>query len=170
LRQDVDALEVLLRFVGRRLERIWRIFYVYATEVERGTGPIELTFEPEGTALLKVGGNGESLVVLEHPWQDPFGDAPSAENEAWIAQHGKWGRFDVSGEDPFSRYVGKTLTSVTSLRAAGGSLCGARLMFDGAVLDFVGVADEAYVFTEPEHDIRLAAMRVFVAEEVTTRR
>jgi hypothetical protein len=165
LMAQMDALEILLQFVGRHLVRIWRIFYVYSGDVERGTGPVEFEFD-EGSALLRVGANGESLVVLDHPWQDPFGEPQSAENEAWIAEHGRWARFNVSGESEFSSYIGRTLTSVTALRAAGGNLCGARLVFDGVALDFVGVADEAYVFTEPEHDIRLAGMRVFVAEEV----
>jgi hypothetical protein len=161
----VSALDLLKQLVGRQLVRLSRIFYICSGQVERGTGPIEFEFEGGRIVHLKVGGDGESLVVEDRPWQDPFDDPISQENEEWIAEHGKWARFDVSGWPEFMNYIGRNLTSILPLYAFGGGLCGARLVFDDQVLDFAAVADEAYVFTGPGHDLRLASMEVIVRDE-----
>lgn len=98
-------MDELLQFVGEQLIRMRRIFFSHAGVVERGAGPLELTFGT-GTVLLDVGGDGETLVLQDQPWQDPFEPGPlSAENQTWTAEHGKWTAVEVSGEPAYSIFV-----------------------------------------------------------------
>jgi hypothetical protein len=162
----MDAFDLLLRFVGEQLIRVRRIFFTHAGVAEQGAGPLELSFGT-GTVLLDVGADGETLTLRDQPWTDPFEPGPlSPENQAWIAEHGKWKAFDVSGKPSYDVFVGKALTSVKPLRVAGGNVCGVRLGFESLVVDFVGSADEALVFFADQNDLSLAARKVFVGEEV----
>jgi hypothetical protein len=163
----MDALDLLLRFVGRPLLRVRRIFFTHGQRTETRAGPLELTFSPASTLLLDVGADGETLSVTEQSWEDPFAPPTSQENEAWVVEHGKWAAFDESAQPAYGEFVGATLTSVRPLRAAGGNICGARLTFDSRVMDFVGAADEALVFLDQQHDLRLAELKVYVGEEVS---
>lgn len=49
------------------------------------------------------------------PWRDPFAPPLTEENEAWIQEHGKWGRHDVSQYAPYHYFIGKPLTSISVL-------------------------------------------------------
>jgi hypothetical protein len=163
----MDNLNEVSSFIGRRLLCIRRVFFTLGDQIERDAGPIELTFAPSGVLLLAVGSDGETLEIREDPWADPFEPPISKENQDWIAEHGKWAAFDVSAEPGYRGLIGTTLNSIKVLRAPGGNPCGLRLAFDSQVLDFVGSGDEALVFLTQQDDLMLAAMKVYVGEELS---
>jgi hypothetical protein len=153
------------QYVGQTVRRISRVFFTYQGTVSRESGPLEMWFTDGATLLLRGGGDGETLVASRSPWCDPFGEILSEENQTWIARHGRWSVFDVSGDPPYSGFVGVAVTSIQILRTDVGTICGARLEFGRKVLDFAVTADEEYVFFE-RNDIRLAEMKAYVGEKV----
>jgi hypothetical protein len=161
----MDAIDLLRQFIGRQVLGVRRIFFTHGVQIDQTAGPLELTFEANGAIVLDVGEDGEMLSICDGAWQDPFEAPLSSENEAWVAEHGKWTAFDASKEPDYKDLVGKRLNSVRPLRVAGGNVCGARLKFDSRTVDFLGNADDALVFLDEQHDLRLAEMRIYVDEE-----
>ena len=114
----MEDLKPLSHFVGRQILRIRRVFFTLGGKADRRAGPLELTFAPARTLLLDVGSDGETLIVREEPWQDPFEPPISTENHAWIAEHGQWKALDVSGNPTYARFIGTTLRSIRTMRTA----------------------------------------------------
>ena len=162
----MDPITFLLRFVGARLLRVARVFFAHGGDVDRSEGPLELTFD-RGAVVLRIGGDGATLIAEDGAWQDPFPAASlSPENQAWIARHGKWSLFDLSDAPDYRPLVDAVLTSIRPLRTSNGRVCGVRLEFGKLTIDFAGTTDESLVFLHEQNDLRLAEMKVYVGEEV----
>jgi hypothetical protein len=69
----MDAIELLLRFIGCRLARLRRVFFTHRGIVAKDAGPLELDFGSDQPVLLDVGTDGESLATTHGAWEDPLG-------------------------------------------------------------------------------------------------
>jgi hypothetical protein len=168
----MQTLLPLIDCVGARLRRVRRIWFAHGGHIDRHEGPLELTFDSGTTLLLNGAGDGQGLVLRTQRWEDPFGDGPDLDPEtaAWIAEHGKWSAVDVSSEQDMAVLIGKSLRSITELRTDDGQTCGARLQFNGAVVDVAVIADELRVLVGGGNERTLADSRVFLGRGPITAR
>jgi len=122
--------------------RVRRVFYVFGDEVDRDSGPVELTFSDGTAVLFDAGADGEALAVRCGEWDDPFAEPLSEENRAFVRDHGKWTAFDVTTEDPPARLVGNPITAYDETRTAAGKLTGVTLHSPAVRLSIETRADE----------------------------
>lgn len=135
----------LTRHAGKVISIIRRIWYVLHGEVSSASGPIELSFSDGSAILLDAGPDGETLSVSEQPWRDPFEGQLSQENEMYIRQSGKWTAFDVSGEAPYARLIGRAVEGVEPHLSPDGKPIGVTLRAGNGVLRAEVEADELHV-------------------------
>jgi hypothetical protein len=133
------------RIVGLEIERIDRIFYEFMGVIEADEGALEVHFTDGSVARFDGGATGESLGVDDHAWVDPFAGELSPENEAFVAQCGKWTRVPVSTEAPYRELIGATVNAVTILHDRFGRESALALETDARTLWFVAGGDECRV-------------------------
>ncbi|MGX4736001.1 hypothetical protein [Kitasatospora griseola] len=126
--------------VGARLTRIRRIFFVQGARIDATNGPIELTFEDGAVRLFGSGPDGETLIVDQLAWVDPFAEPATEDNESFLIESGKWEVFDLSEIWSHRRFIGHSLTSVE-----GAGENAVRLTFDDRVMDIGSGCDELKV-------------------------
>ncbi|WP_123029014.1 hypothetical protein [Mycolicibacterium stellerae] len=101
--------------VGKTIRSLQRVFYAIGDVVERNEGPLQLEFNDGSVVLFQSGANGRDLTVRSTPWRDPFAGELSEENRAYVAEHGKWSLFDVSGEHPFADVCGRRVARIAEI-------------------------------------------------------
>ena len=137
------TVEWLKSAVAREIRKIARIQYVFPGElVPDGTGPIELEFADEAVLLIEQGSDESSLRVQNERWKDPFEGRLDAVNREWVDTHGKWTRFDVSGDPCYTHLVGAVITDVVLVEDPDGVVTGAVISAgDGVIRVDVGGDD-----------------------------
>ena len=135
----------LLQLVGRALSALHRIYFTHGAEVYRTAGGIEMTFADGATYTFDSGPDGEALAIKPGMWLDPFRAPLDATNTAYVRQHGKWTRFDVSGEEPYSALIGQAVEGVVPLTTPEGKLVGATITVGAHLLRIEVGADELIV-------------------------
>jgi hypothetical protein len=131
---------------GKCISKIFRIFYNYQGEIDEEAGALEFQFHNSSTVLLDSGSDGEALFWSSTPWADPFSGPLSEENQQFIAEHGRWHRFDVSERVEYRDIVGKEINDVELLRSDFGKIVGVVLRSAGKnILRAEVIADEFYV-------------------------
>lgn len=133
--------------VGGTLVRLRRAVFVHQADLDARAGAIELTFDGGLVALIRVAGDGESLVIEGRPWAVHFPEPVSSENQEFIWTSGSWEILDV-GDAVWSyrQFVGRSLTAVNS---ASGTV---TLDFGGLGIQIVAVADQTRVtFFDANH-------------------
>lgn len=80
--QDFVELDKLLLLVGREITRVERLRYELGgvTDPEPEGGDVQLWFG-DAVVRLRVASDGEAVRIVQTPWQDPFSDPLSSENE-----------------------------------------------------------------------------------------
>lgn len=124
---------------------IARVLYEHGGQLDMSDGPVELRFEDSATLLLDGGSDGETLRTSSSPWRDPFAGKLSVENRAYIQEHGKWTRVDVSNEDAYRDLVGNAVSEVAPLFNEFGRPSGVKLATIDRTLWFVIEGDECHV-------------------------
>ena len=95
--------------------------------------------------LLSPGPDGEALRIEDEQWSDPFDEPLSEENRRFIEKAGKWSVFDVSGELPFSRFIGEKVLSVAAMIIESGKVIGIRIEMRHGWLEAIVQGDELVV-------------------------
>jgi hypothetical protein len=140
-----DLVHVVREIVGQRIARIDRVFYRADDGIEAGDGPLEITVD-DGTVFLFEGApDGETLVAHRAPWADPFDGALSPENQAYVAETGKWCRVPVSHEVLYRELVGGTVTAVEILTNERGRTAALAIESAPAMLWFIIRGDESHI-------------------------
>jgi len=130
---------------GLRLEAIARAFHEHRGEIDESRGPLELTFEGGRVIHLTTASNGESVAVREGAWYDPVADPDAPPDEAWIREHGRWIRVDVSGRPGYAEGLGAPLLVGHWLVNRNGSVAGVELSFGLVTVTFASWGDDEYV-------------------------
>lgn len=131
--------------IGATVTGIARIFYEYRGTTERADGPLELTLG-ERTVLLDGQSDGQRLRVRQEAWNDPFAEPLSAENHAWLAEHGKWVRVDCADQPEYADFIGRQIVACVLLREdAFGSIAGLKISVAPRSLWFIVQGDESHV-------------------------
>ncbi|MEO8889792.1 MAG: hypothetical protein ABI301_04940 [Jatrophihabitantaceae bacterium] len=131
--------------VGRRVERVGRVYYVHDGQTSIGDGAVEIGFSDGSVRRYEVAGNGEGLRIEDTPWLDPFAEPLDAVNREYVRDVGKWTAFDVSDEEPYSQICGSTVTAVEEITNERGVIIGVLIGTDlGRLAAKVG-ADELWV-------------------------
>jgi hypothetical protein len=136
----------LLDCVGARLEGAVRGFYEHRGEVDESRGPLELAFEGGRVLHLTTATDGESVRVIDGLWTDPLSDPDEEVDEAWVREHGRWLRLDVSARPGWAEAVGERLAGIRWLANGHGSVAGAEMRFGPAAMTFVSWGDDEWVF------------------------
>ncbi len=129
---------------GDRILGIRRIRFIHRGEINEDSGPLELATERHGVVVFGAGPDGESLVLSNKPWADPFDRELSAKDREWVEVHGKWTAFSISGEEPWADLVGHRIDRVL-LRVAEhvpSEIVGADLETERGTVRVDVVADE----------------------------
>lgn len=122
-----DELELLSGLAGQVNCRIRRILYVFRGEVASCAGPIEFGFTDDSVVLLDAGPDGEAMAVKAAAWTDHFAEPLSRENREFVEKSGKWTAFDVSSQNPYSRFIGERIRQVTLIRTPENKIIGVTL-------------------------------------------
>jgi hypothetical protein len=134
--------EPLRRHLGSPLTQIARIQYELRGKIEDPTtGDVQLTFG-EAAVLLRGGGDGTSLDVLEEAFSDPFFGDDSEETREYLATHGNLVIVDVSSQDPTSRAIGLKLTRFYPLMNEFEMCVGVQVSFEDEVFSVAVEGDE----------------------------
>lgn len=104
---------------GTAVSSIRRVFYDSGGSVNREEGPIEINFEDGRTLLFEGGGDGQTLVVGDRQWVDPFAPPLSAENLQWVEEVGKWTAYEVDPSDPACRFIGSSIDAFYPIESFG---------------------------------------------------
>jgi hypothetical protein len=131
--------------VGRRVDRVRRVFYVHAGHADIGDGPLEVGFSDGSVRLYGAAGNGEALRVDDEAWVDPFAEPLDDVNRDYVRDVGKWTAFDLSDEEPYSQICGSTVTSVKEIAIPGPVVIGVVIHTTGGRLQAKVNADELLV-------------------------
>ena len=108
--------------VGDTAVKIQRVLYSHEGQVDQRDGPLQVTFASGRVVRFEVASDGESISSSFEEWVDPFqAAAPSAENERYVAEHGKWTSFDLTFEQPWSRVIGSSLEKVAPVGNSRGA-------------------------------------------------
>jgi hypothetical protein len=131
--------------IDKTVSRVDRVLYDFAGNTELEDGALQLSFQEGGVLFLDGGADGESLIVKNCEWVDPFMNAQTQDNREYIERHGKWSLHDVSGTDPFCRLVDKRLDAVKKVYNDNGILCGVGMRFESEWVFFIVAADMSVV-------------------------
>jgi hypothetical protein len=145
LNTNTDSLATLAMFVGRKLSRADRIFFVFDSEVERAAGPLELIFDGGDVLLFEVGPDGERLQVSRTPWVDGIESFPTAENLEFAPTHRKWTRFDVSSESGYRDLIDQRIEDIGLVQNPHGKVTGVIIRCGRTTLRVDVEFDELYV-------------------------
>jgi len=131
--------------VGRVVNRIRRVRYVFQEQVTSDGGQLELTFDDAGALLCDAGPNGQELVLTAAEWVDPFVPPLSPESLDYVNRYGRWVAFDVSAEKGFRALVGTPVSHVAEVRSERNELVGLEVTFPRAMLRVVADSNESFV-------------------------
>lgn len=132
-------------FLGRKVVRVFRIFYECHGELDDTVGDLEIEFE--GGKTLHLGGRvGEHLYVCTTPWVDPFAGELDAENLDYVREYGRFVRTDCSELRPFIP-LGQAFVGFRLLRNRFDTAAGLELEFQTTVVVFIHECDESYVMS-----------------------
>jgi hypothetical protein len=136
----------LAKYVGATVARVSRLRYQVGDDVEAANdGSIEITFGSGAVLLCEAGADGETVRIEDKPWVDPFAGPLSPENEEYVATSGKWTKFDVSEESPFTDLVGRKVSDVAPVDGGTGKRYGLVVNVSGYLLAVYTMADELRV-------------------------
>jgi hypothetical protein len=142
---DEEAAKLLSSLQGQVIHWIRRIRYMFRGDVTSDAGPIEIGFADDSIVLLDAGPDGEALSVKAAGWIDHFAEPLSIENRQFVEQSGKWTAFDVSVEEPYSRFIGERIVQVILVRALENKIKGVALATPRSTIRVEIEADELSV-------------------------
>jgi hypothetical protein len=125
--RDEDTFELLSSLQGRVVKQIRKVRYTLRGKVTSDAGPIEITFTDDSIVLLDAGPDGEALAVKLTAWVDYFAEPLSIENRRFVEQSGKWAAFDVSDQEPYSRFIKERVGQVIPIRTVENKIKGVTL-------------------------------------------
>lgn len=131
--------------VGRKIERIRRLFYTFQGETNQLDGPIELTFE-DGSALLCDTAADWTLQFFGAAWKDPFEAELTPDERQYVDRYGRWGAHDVTAQPPYSWLQNETVCQVIPQLNELLELSGLLIRTDNAILDLQLWAGELRAF------------------------
>ncbi|MBC7974516.1 MAG: hypothetical protein H7138_05975 [Myxococcales bacterium] len=143
-----DALAAL---IGARLQRVERTQYIHQGEADPFEGDLQLWFDGR-VVRLRAAGDGTHLEVVLSPWDDPFAGPLDAENESYVATHGRFVLVDVSANDDYTELIGARLLGYEPRYMDDGRISGATLRFETATLHAFVELDELDVSWSPPGD------------------
>lgn len=99
-------------------------------------------------AFLDSGPDGESLVINNTEWRDPFLEIYAPGNDEFVAKSGKRTAFDVSNEPEYRKIIGSKIYRVELVMTSTGKIVGAVFKGGKNALFRVDVeSDELHVST-----------------------
>lgn len=143
--KTAEGPSVLKQLTGKHIASLRRVHYVKPDGTHAETGPLEMTLNDGPTILMTVGPDGDTLLVSEGPWLDPFAGPLSPENRSYIRQVGKWTCFDVTTMEPYASLVGQRISSVETGFDRTGKLRAATVRTGSAAVVIYVEADELVV-------------------------
>lgn len=149
-------MDLLKQLQGKTIGGLSRVRFVLKGETVSDTGPLEIR-TTDGTAIvLRSAPDGEALSVTVGPWIDAFSGALSTENQAWIAKHGKWSRFDISAEPAARTLIGAVVTDIEIVPAemSPQKIAGVQIDVEAGRIRAVVAFDELAVGFESDESLK----------------
>jgi hypothetical protein len=139
----------LTKYVGGVVSRVRQLKYEFGGNIdsEPNEGTVELIFEDGSLLLCKSRLDGETVVIGDRPWIDPFAPPLSPENEEFVRTCGKLTRYDVSDTAPFADLIGRKLENIAVI--AGTKRYGLVLNVSGYLLALYAGAEELRIQLMP---------------------
>lgn len=136
-----------VKYVGGIVSQVHRLRFELGGDVVSGPneGSVEVRFEDGAVLLCECAPDGETIVVRDTAWVDPFAGTLSTENEEFVRTSGKWFRHDVSDEAPFADTISRTVVDIAAIVGTTGKRYGLVLNVSGFLLALYANADELRV-------------------------
>lgn len=141
--------EVVQTWAGRRITGARRIRYVDPDGSVSSDGPLELSFGDGRVCVLDAGSDGESLLIIDGYWRDPFAVPLSADNHDFIRESGRWSAFDLAREWPWDRLLGVAVGVRPLENGPDSKLIGVTVWAGPVVVDIHVDSDELVVTVRP---------------------
>lgn len=155
------SLALLRSMPGRRVRGVWRILYDTtgaltlpappgdaSSQLGVDDGDLELALDDRLVRFTHAP-NCSALCVTDTPWDDDFAPPLSPENEAYVAECGKWTRYDAADWPRYADLIGEPITAVAGIvgpwPADAASVIGGRLSTPHRSLWLMTRSDEVYV-------------------------
>ncbi|MCB9538063.1 MAG: hypothetical protein H6704_17555 [Myxococcales bacterium] len=172
---SAPSLALLRSMPGRRVRGVWRILYDTTGALTLPDPPGDAAFSELGTddgdlelllddRLVRFthAPNCSALCVTDTPWHDDFAPPLSPENEAYVAECGKWTRYDAAAWPRYAELFGQPITAVagivTDWPAGAPQVIGARLSTPDRSFWLMTRSDEVYVEWQRPKDGREVAL------------
>lgn len=139
---NLEFLEIAL---GHRLVKANRIFFEIQGQLDKSVGALELEFD-NCCLYLHGASDGETLLVDNKSWQDPFKEPLSPENHAFIKKYGKYAKISTNSFE----IMGKVLTQFCLIQNQFGTIAGLELVFENSSIVFLVDCDEYYVMSKED--------------------
>lgn len=141
----MHRLGALPELVGREIERVRRIHYIFQGETNTSDGAVELTFADGDVALCDTAADW-SLQFFGTAWVDPFPEPLSDDDRARVDRYGRWIALDMTSREPYSWLAGETIRQAIPQFNELLELSGLLIRTGSAVLDLQMWAGELRAF------------------------
>jgi hypothetical protein len=141
----VEVWQVVKSTVGRVVDRIHLVTYVFQDETNWDDTPLQLSFTDSSVILLHAASDGEALHASSIAWADRFAEKQDKINDEFIQTHGRWLLRDMSSAKTFSSLIGASIDSTYPIFNRFGILNGVAFRVAKQCLDFVVEWDECHI-------------------------
>jgi hypothetical protein len=98
-----DFKKIIQRITGRIITNMFYLDYYYTKNIKpENDNPVEIVLNDGSHWLFHCDKDGESLLINEENWIDPFRNKLNKENIDYINKYGKWKKIPVSKGDKYS--------------------------------------------------------------------
>lgn len=147
--QESDPVAILTRLIEQRIVTIEQAFYVFNDAITQSDCLLQVRVESDFIIHFLGGVDGETVRIVDAPWEDPFVEPLSDENRAFVEQCGKWTLFDTSATPHMAPLVEHTIRSISLVHDQRGIRRGVELEIGSTLLTYLVDGDEGFVVHGP---------------------
>ncbi len=137
--------QALLDCIGKIITKIETVDYCHRGVVYFDDCQLQLTMHDESLIRFLGASDGQTVVISDAPWVDPFAAQETPENNAYIEKHGKWAIFNRSTLAPWCAVVGRKFGNAEILVDADEDARGVTFDFGDLQLSYVVDSDEGFI-------------------------
>lgn len=142
----IDNWPLIAERLRKKVQSIELIKYEFQGKTDSSNTLVQINFEDGTSVYFTSDRDGETLKVCLYSWDDPFAGDLSAEQISFVEKSGKWSKQDVSSLEPFSYFIGESMSEITPIRT-NSKITGVNIIANGAYIKVMIEWDESHVST-----------------------